>query len=117
MDEAYVGDFQSKFKDLAGFAEVTWNLSRRWSITGGTRVFRQTLTHAQQTGLLFDGPDYIANNSSSEAWNEAIWKANLTYRIDDKNLLYATRSEGFRPGTVNALRRQNHSPITPPPRH
>jgi outer membrane receptor protein involved in Fe transport len=71
LDQAYVGDFETRFKDLAGFAEITWNASSRWSLTAGTRVFRQTLTHAQQTGLLFDGPDYIANTSASERWNKA----------------------------------------------
>jgi iron complex outermembrane receptor protein len=103
VDQAYVGDFQSRFRDLAGFAEVTWNLTSAWSVTGGLRVFKQTLTHAQQVGLLFDGPDYVANNSVSDEWRRALWKLNVSYRINADNLVYATRSEGFRPGTANAL--------------
>jgi outer membrane receptor protein involved in Fe transport len=74
-----------------------------WSLTGGGRVFRQTVSQAQQTGLLFDGPGYIANESQSDSWRKALWKVNLSYQIDHSNLAYATWSQGFRRGAVNAL--------------
>jgi outer membrane receptor protein involved in Fe transport len=102
-DQAYIGDFQTHYTDLAAFGEFTWHLSSAWSVTGGTRLFRQTVSQSQQTGLLFDGPQYIANESQSEAWEKALWKANIAYRIDPTNLAYATWSQGFRRGAVNAL--------------
>jgi len=61
-----------------------------WSATGGARVFRQTVSQTQQTGLLFDGPGYISNEAQSGTWRKALWKANLAYRIDETNLVYAT---------------------------
>lgn len=102
-DQAYVGDFQTKYTDLAAFGEFTWHFAPQWSVTGGARVFRQTVTQSQQTGLLFDGPAYIANETLGDSWRKALWKANLAYRIDDSNLAYATWSQGFRRGAVNAL--------------
>jgi iron complex outermembrane receptor protein len=103
VDQAYVGDFETHFKDLAVFGELTGHLTDAFSITGGARLFKQTLSQAQQTGLLFDGPAFTANTSLSEEWRRALWKINLSYKIDKSNLVYATWSQGFRRGGVNAL--------------
>jgi outer membrane receptor protein involved in Fe transport len=102
-DQAYVGDFETRYTDLATFGEFTWHLAPAWSLTGGARIFRQTVSQSQQTGLLFDGPAYIANETQSDAWRKALWKANLAYQIDPTNLAYATWSQGFRRGAVNAI--------------
>ena len=102
-DQAYIGDFETHFKDTAVFGELTWHIAPDWTLTGGTRVFKQTLQQAQQTGLLFDGPGFIANSGLSATWSKALWKVNTAYQIDKTNLVYATWSLGFRRGGVNAL--------------
>ena len=102
-DQAYIGDFETHFKDLAAFGEVTYHLTSAWNLTGGARVFKQTVSQAQQTGLLFDGPIAIANVSLSDSWRKALWKINTSYQLDRTNLVYATWSQGFRRGGVNAL--------------
>ncbi len=102
-DQAYIGDFETHFKDLAVFGEITGHMTPAWSLTAGTRLFKQTLQQQQQTGLLFDGPDFIANSSLSDSWRRALWKLNTAYQLDKTNLVYATWSEGFRRGGVNAL--------------
>ncbi|MGA2776197.1 MAG: TonB-dependent receptor [Steroidobacteraceae bacterium] len=102
-DQAYIGDFETHFKDVAVFGELTWHITSQWSLTGGTRVFKQTVQQAQQTGLLFDGPESIANESLSASWSKALWKVNTAYQLDRTNLVYATWSQGFRRGGVNAL--------------
>ncbi len=103
VDQAYIGDFETHFKDLAAFGELTWHLTSAWSLTGGARVFKQTLNQSQQTGLLFDGPGYAANESASDQWRRAQFKVNSAYELDKNNLVYATWSQGFRRGGVNAL--------------
>jgi iron complex outermembrane receptor protein len=102
-DQAYIGDFQTRFKDFAVFGEATYHLTNAWSVTGGARLFKQTVSQAQQTGLLFDGADSIANISLSDSWRRALWKVNTAYQLDRTNLVYATWSQGFRRGGVNAL--------------
>ncbi len=108
-DQAYIGDFETRFKDLAAFGELTAHLNSWWSVTGGARVFKQTVTQAQQTGLLFDGGAFfepnlpIANISLSDSWRRALWKLNTAFKLNNDNLLYATWSQGFRRGGVNAL--------------
>ena len=116
-DQAYIGNFQTKYTDLATFGEFTWHFTSAWSATGGARLFKQTVSQNQQTGLLFDGPAYISNEAQSDTWRKALWKANLAYRIDDSDLLYATWSQGFRRGAVNGLPPTQIGPpvyVTPP---
>jgi iron complex outermembrane receptor protein len=103
QDQAYIGDFETTYTDLAAFGELTAHITSAWSITAGSRVFRQTVEQSQQTGLLFDGPVSIDNNSLSNSWNKALWKLNTSYQLDKTNLVYATWSQGFRRGGVNAL--------------
>ena len=102
-DQAYVSDFETSFKDLAAFGELTYHATSAWSVTGGTRVFKQTVSQTQQLGLLFDGPSGISNDSLSHEWRRALWKLNTAYKLDDSTLVYATWSQGFRRGGVNAL--------------
>jgi outer membrane receptor protein involved in Fe transport len=108
-DQTYIGDFETKYTDLAAFGEVTGHLTSAWSLTGGGRLFRQTISQAQQTGLLFDGGPFfapyppIANSSLNDSWRKALWKVNSSYQLDKSNLVYATWSQGFRRGGVNAL--------------
>jgi outer membrane receptor protein involved in Fe transport len=103
LDQTYIGDIETTFKDMALFGELTWHITSDWSLTGGTRLFKQTVAQAQQTGLLFDGPLFVSNNSGSDEWKRALWKINTSYQIDKSNLVYATWSQGFRRGGVNAL--------------
>ena len=102
-DQAYIGDFHTRFKDLALFGEITYHILPDWSVTGGARVFKQTITQSQQTGLLFGGPSVVANQSLSDEFRRALWKINTSYQFDASNLAYATWSQGFRRGGVNAL--------------
>jgi iron complex outermembrane recepter protein len=102
-DQSYIGDFETTFKDLALFGELTWHLTSRWSLTGGARIFKQSVDQAQQTGLLFDGPGSIANTSLSDEWRRPLWKINTAYQLTEHDLVYATWSQGFRRGGVNAL--------------
>lgn len=107
-DQAYIGDFETHFKDMAAFGELTAHVTSDWSVTGGARVFKQTLSQSQQTGLLFGAgipePDTpVANRSLSDSWRKALWKINTSFQLDKSNLVYATWSQGFRRGSVNAL--------------
>jgi iron complex outermembrane recepter protein len=102
-DDVYINAFETKFTDLAAFGELTGHLTPAWSVTAGTRVFRQTISQGQQNALLFDGPAYAANETLGDQWRRAQWKVNTAYQLDANNLVYATWSQGFRRGGVNAL--------------
>jgi len=75
----------------------------------GGRLSDKTISQAQQTGLLFDGGPFfapyppIANSSLNDSWRRRCGKVNTSYQLDKSNLVYATWSQGFRRGGVNAL--------------
>ena len=102
-DQAYIGDVETTFRDIAVLGEVTGHITSAWSVTAGTRLFKQTISQAQQTGLLFDGAGYVSGNSGFDEWQRALWKINTSYQLDKANLVYATWSQGFRRGGINAL--------------
>jgi iron complex outermembrane recepter protein len=110
-DEAFVSNIQTRYKDYALFGELTGHITSAWSVTGGGRAFKQTVTQAQQTAVLFQlGPMFgplpllpVANNTAGDSWRRALWKLSTAYQIDTTNLVYATWSQGFRRGGVNAL--------------
>ena len=112
-DQAYIGDFETHFTDLAAFGELTGHLTSAWSLTAGTRLFKQTVTQSQQTGLLFVGPGFIANESLTEEFRRPLWKINTSVQLDKSNLVYATWSQGFRRGGVNALPPTEPGYVTP----
>jgi outer membrane receptor protein involved in Fe transport len=102
-DDAYISSFATKFTDLALFGELTAHLTSKWSLTGGMRLFRQTVEETQVNAAFFQGPVAVTDLSLSDAWRKALWKANMAYQLDKTNLVYATYSQGFRRGGVNAL--------------
>lgn len=114
-DDVYINAFDTHFKDMALFGDLTGHLTSAWSVTAGARVFKQTLLQGQRNALLFDGPTAAANVSLSDSWRRALWKLNTTYKLDHTNLVYATWSQGFRRGSVNALppTELNGSYVTP----
>lgn len=97
----FVEHAPQQFKELAVFGDLTWHITQRWQLTGGSRSFHQTLTQNQ------DFTSYIINltggNSSSNSISDHIFKVNSSYEFVDHHHLYATFSQGFRRGGVNAF--------------
>jgi iron complex outermembrane recepter protein len=102
-DQAYVSSFDTTFTDLAFYGELTAHLTSKWSVTGGTRVFRQTVDETQVNAVFYQGPEDVTDLTLGNSWRKALWKLNTAYQLDPKNLVYATWSQGFRRGLVNAL--------------
>jgi iron complex outermembrane recepter protein len=90
-----------EFNEEAVYGELTWHLSKRWQVTGGGREFHDTLSQDQ------DFHSYIINlsggNSSSNSNSHHIFKLNTSYEVVDDQRVYATFSQGFRRGGVNAF--------------
>ncbi len=100
-DQSYISAFETRFTDLAAYGELTGHLTSRWSVTGGTRVFRQTVSQGQQNLAFF--LDSNTDETLSDQWRKVLWKLNTSYQLDGNNLVYMTWSQGFRRGGVNAL--------------
>lgn len=112
-------------EDKAIFGEITYDITDQLTIMGGARSysyenklfgFNGFIGHC--TGSYIDGkfvedrengtPQYpcfdtlILNDTQDN--DDVIYKVNLSYTVNDDALIYATYSEGYRPGGVNRAR-------------
>lgn len=112
-------------RDRAAFGEIYFDINDRLTLTGGARLFKYRnslygfngfLRHC--TGFYDANGNFVqdpAGTPQYPCFNTRIldglskgdgntWKLNLSYKIDDDKMIYATYSEGFRAGGVNRAR-------------
>jgi iron complex outermembrane recepter protein len=105
-------------RDKAVFAQVTWDITSQWSLSGGERYYKYDNT---LEGFYGYSAAYSPGGSGQEQCFMAattvgapctnldnrvtakghVPKVNLTYKITPDAMVYATWSKGFRPGGVN----------------
>ncbi|QSR18501.1 TonB-dependent receptor [Novosphingobium sp. KA1] len=114
-------------RDYAAFGELTYDITDKLSATGGLRLYHYNNSlvgfygysagYSSRTGVAACFEDAIVKGSpctnldKSTSKTDAIYKANLTYKITPDALVYATWSRGFRPGGIN--RRGTLAPYKP----
>ena len=90
-------------KQTAFFGEVTLRPLSGLAITGGVRRYSYDKTSTSQVLMTSyingstAGPPLTTNDDAS-GW---VTKLNISYDVTDALMVYATRSEGFRPGGLN----------------
>ena len=111
-------------RDYALFGELAWDILPQLTLTGGVRVYHYDNSLRGFFGYSdgFSGSTGVAgcfapasvpqspctNLDKQTSDTDFIHRLNLTWRITDDHLLYATWSRGFRPGGLN--RRGNLPP-------
>jgi outer membrane receptor protein involved in Fe transport len=113
-DEYYTNFFEKTVRQKALFGELTFDLTDKWSVTGGARWFefdrQEVESNEVPRGLpVFDyDPDvgyFLAAPTVSEGKDDdVVMKLATQYRFDDTKMLYALYSEGFRLGGQNSPR-------------
>lgn len=104
-------------RDYAAFGELSYDITDQLTVTGGARLYRYknslqgffgfSAGYSSRTGeAVCFGPAVVAgspctNLDKTTADTDAIYKLNATYKITPDILVYATWSQGFRPGGVN----------------
>ena len=119
-DAIWLTDEQRVDRDQAAFAQVTWDISSQWALTGGLRYYKfdnslqgffgYSANYSATTGqsVCFAPPLSAGlagapcqNLSADSSDTGTVPRVNLTYKIAPDAMLYATYSKGFRPGGVN----------------
>ena len=92
-------------KQLAGFGEGTAHLTDALALTFGARYFNYTrdVGGATPVGLDLVGASVTPYRQVSSSQNGWVTKTNLSYGFGGDVLVYATASQGFRPGGVNQV--------------
>ena len=92
-------------KQLAGFGEGTAHLTDALALTFGARYFNYTrdVGGATPVGLDLVGAAVTPYRQVSSSQNGWVTRTNLSYQLSTDLLVYATASQGFRPGGVNQV--------------
>jgi iron complex outermembrane receptor protein len=104
-------------RDYAAFGEAYFDITKQLTLTLGVRAFKadNSLEGFYGFGRGFSGKTGEAacfvtggvGNAPCTNLNKRVketgetYKVNLTYRLDDDKMVYATYSQGFRPGGIN----------------
>ncbi|QUD85957.1 TonB-dependent receptor [Phenylobacterium montanum] len=108
-DRSFFYQRADRFRDVAGFGELTWHVSQKFDVTGGLRYFSdKSDVNATIGGAVLTRNNIYATNATHVSEDKPLGKVNLSYRLDDDNLAYATVAQGYRRGGSNAI------PITGP---
>ena len=122
-DIYYQNIFDKSVKQKAVFGELTYELTEKWSVTGGARWFEYDRHEVDisyvpagmpvwdtDAGVDADGdgdPDgaFVGGRiESSGTDSDTVFKFATQYKIDDDRMVYLLYSEGFRLGGNNAAR-------------
>jgi iron complex outermembrane receptor protein len=86
----------------AAFAQGTWNLTDRWSLTAGGRYsddqkdFVASSVKISGPGLLL--VEQFENVASSDSWDNFSWRLAADFRASEDILLYGSISTGYKAG-------------------
>ncbi len=88
---------------IALFGEAVYNFSDAFSVTFGMRSYDETSKVKGVVGWADDagGYAYDTPSDSEVSFNGEVFKFSLAYKINDDHMIYATYSEGYRPGGLN----------------
>jgi outer membrane receptor protein involved in Fe transport len=85
------------------FGEATYNFTDAFSATFGMRHYDETSKIKGVVGWAEDagGFGYDTPSDSRVQFTDTLYKLSLGYKINDDHMIYATYSEGYRPGGLN----------------
>ena len=108
LDNLANARIDSKYKELAGFANVTWHATDRFDVTAGGRLAKNDQSaHQITSGNPFVvGPSDFVTKSDESVFTYSI---SPRFELNDNTAVYARIAKGYRPGGPNVV-----SPTSPP---
>jgi outer membrane receptor protein involved in Fe transport len=92
---------QDELDQGAVFGEVEWTFNDQWSLLVGARWYSFDITSSNQETQQFGAAPADFPTVFDIDDDKITGKGNLTYRINDDALVFATISQGYRPGGTN----------------
>ena len=102
LGQRVIGD---ELKQYAGFAEATYDITDRLSMTGGIRYFDYTRRATNNVTVVDALVGLVASPpiDATSKENGELYKGDISYKFTDHMLGYVTASSGERPGGVNQV--------------
>jgi len=113
-NDTFIWWYDTAFKDKAIFGEMTFHATDSVDITLGARYFDNKNSVSSQTALpIWIGTEFDTGEDGESSYvspvvevekkdSDTLWKGNISWRINDQQMLYGTISEGYRRGGTNA---------------
>jgi len=91
--------FTPTYRELAGFGNLTYNITPTFDVSAGGRYSRIKQTFLQESGGFLGGVPFDTSS------NEGVWtySADARWRFADKNMVYARVAKGYVPGGPNSV--------------
>ncbi len=101
----FLGRYDTELEQKAVFGEIGFDATENFTITAGGRWFEydRRFTLHQESPQGFSGATLTDATTQTDESGSVV-KLNLTYRLDEDRMMYATYSEGFRVGGSNPVR-------------
>ena len=93
-------DLVSKYQEIAGYGDVTWNATPTLAFTGGVRVAQNKQDFTQNASGQLGGSSYPTHHSKE---TPKTWLATARYALTPTSNVYARAASGYRPGGPNAV--------------
>lgn len=95
----------ASYRELAGFAQLTWHITPTLDLTGGGRYARnwQKSQSNKFAGFTSGSPVDITDPASKTSEGKATWSAALSWHPAERVTLYARAATGYRPGGPNIV--------------
>jgi iron complex outermembrane receptor protein len=108
-DQDFDFSLDEEFIQTAVYGELTYSISEELEVTGGIRLFDNENTSTSSLGLPFYTdlyPTVVETVEQDE--DDALYKANVTYRLTQDSIVYGTFSQGFRRGGANGVPQEGY---------
>ncbi len=104
-DQWWLGVYDTDLNQKAVFGEVGFDVTENFTVTAGGRWFEYETFYRlrQEHPIGTTGANFLDDAVDTDE-SGSVMKLNLTYKIDDARMVYATYSEGFRNGGNNPVR-------------
>ena len=92
-------------RQVAAFADVSWDITPKLSISGGARYFKynkDVIGHTDVPSILV-GAIVTPRTELKSSEHGTVIRANLSYKFTRDIMFYFDASQGFRPGGVNQV--------------
>jgi len=102
IDFEYVRD--TNYEETAIYGELTYNVSDTFRLTGGLRWFDNETVNDTILGFTIPpGSVAPAAPQSKDSDDDVLVKINVSWDLNDNNMLYGTYSEGYRHGGAQSV--------------
>jgi outer membrane receptor protein involved in Fe transport len=99
-------DLNSKYKEIAGFADATVHVTHQFDLQFGGRYSKNDQSAHQTSSGVFAGTADFTNSSSEHVFTYSVAPK---FKLNSNTTLYARVAKGFRPGGPNVI-----APSAPP---